>query len=124
MKPQTQSLLTKRKGSKQDPFKFTKRVKFIVHAPEVDCYDPETVTFTPNARVDHFCLEERLNSSILSNFVPQGELISSIQCNPACQGEHFEPEIFLYDTNTIAKLCSVTTVMAEDVGLIKPPTSP
>lgn len=46
----------KRKGSKQDPVKLAKRAKFTVHTLEAVCYDPKSVTFTSNARVDQFCL--------------------------------------------------------------------
>jgi len=98
---------------------FAKRVRFDDHDLKAVCLNPKIVIFTPKLRMDHFTLEERLldepNPLDQCILAPQGELVKS---NFA-----FSVAPFKIKSCSVFTSCSVSTVMAEEAGLIKPPTS-
>ena len=100
----------KRKVTKQELENVAKRVKIAIHALEAVFFNRVIVTSIPKSRVDHFILEEKQNSSN--------------QCTPDFQGEYLEAKKSQSAIPIVANSCYLATSIAEEVGLIKPPTYP
>ena len=110
--------LSKRKAVPQELKKSPKRVKLVIHAPEAKVLNPKPVTFIPKSRVEHSILAERQNLHGDSHHEVQGECTES--------SSYIEThDIGSYNGNPyIVSSLFDTTSMAEEAGLIKPPSSP
>ena len=83
---------------------FSKRLKKAVEGPEPVYFDPATVSFIPESRLELFILEDRRKTE------NHGELYSTPHpsfCSVGNVSENFSSDN-----------------MAEEAGLIMPPTSP
>lgn len=92
----------KKKLSKSEIEHFSKRLRKVVEGLELVYFDPDSVTFILRSRLEYFILDER-NKPI----------------------NHDESFSFNNHSSISDSVCDSTSVaMAEEAGLIMPPTSP
>ena len=101
----------KRKVPKTEVESFTKKLRNVVEGAEPVYFDPITVSFIPRSKLESFILEER------KKFENHGES----QFNP-----HLLCFPLVLDTaiSTLVFAFFSSDSMAEEAGLIMPPTSP
>ena len=102
--PQPQPNVLKRKVARPELDLFSKRLRKAVEGPEPVYFDPDTLSFIPESRLESFILEERRKTE------NHGEFHSAFYPSSCSAGTALE------------NVSSVT--MAEEAGLIMPPTSP